>query len=757
MNLIGIFDGKIFENPANRYCIVRIKSADTAIPAAARAARRYPDHLIRFTAVGYELPMTSAVQLELDGEWVSGKYGMQFWVDGWKEVVPKTTDGVLAYLGSGLIKGVGTKTAQEIVARFGADALDILEHQPERLTEVRGITQGKLAAIRQSYAETSRLRDLMALLAPFHLTPKTAASIYQQLGPACVDILRKSPFELCRISGFGFRRVDAIVQKTGYDLHDPMRIMGAARYALEDARGKMGHLFLPRDELLDAALKLLNERIPLPQHRLRREEVETVLQDMILSGQLVLSREMVYLAAAFAQEDETARQIARLMAQEMPREDIVRPLQKAKADAGLTLSEKQEAAVYAAFRYPMSIITGSPGTGKTTVLRMILEVYRALHPDGKILHMAPTGRASRRMAESTGFGGAKTMHSGLGLINEENEQKWAAKNEPLDAGLVVIDEISMVDMWLAKQFFPRIAPGTRLVLVGDPDQLPSVGAGNVFRELIGCGLVPVTVLDRLFRQAGDSLIAYNAKFINEGNTRLFFGKDFVFLEANNQEEAARILAEQYCKEIEENGIAQVQILSPFRTEGQASANQLNAVIREIVNPFRSDEEEIPFGSKSFRVGDRIMQTRNTKFASNGDLGFIRAVKDTDEGKRITVEFGEDRRPDYRMDDLVDLDFAYATTVHKSIGTETAVILMPLLKAHAIMLYRNLLYTGITRARKKVVLVGQRAMLYMAIHRSSTSQRNTMLGERIRLYHKAFAKSPAIVSAQAPPQNLKAAG
>ncbi len=754
MGVIGNFERKIYENPANRFCIIRVKTADPSVPPEARAGRQFKDHLIRFTAVGYELPLTDAVQLELEGEWVSGKYGLQFRVDGWSEVVPKTTDGVLAYLGSGLIKGIGEKTAQEIVARFGADALDILEHQPERLTEVRGITQGKLAAIKGSYAESRRLRDLMALLAPFKLTPKTASGIYQQLGPACVEILRKSPFELCRISGFGFRRVDAIVQKTNHDLHDPMRVMGAVHCALEDARGKMGHLFLPRDELLDAALKLLNERIPLPQHRLRREEVETVLQDMVLSGQLVLSREMVYLAAAFSQEDETARQIARLIAQPAQEADIANPLQAAKQKAGLALSEKQEAAVYAAFRHPVSIITGSPGTGKTTVLRMILEVYRALYPDGKILLMAPTGRASRRMTESTGFQGAKTMHSGLGLLNEESEQKRASQKEPLEAGLIVIDETSMVDMWLAKQFFTRIAPGTRLVLVGDPDQLPSVGAGNVFRELIECGLIPVTVLDRLFRQAGDSLIAYNARFINEGNTRLFYGNDFVFIEAGNQEEAARILTEQYCREIKAHGMEQVQILSPFRTEGDAGANHLNAVLREIVNPFRTDAEEIPFGSKSFRVGDRIMQTRNTKHASNGDLGFIRAVRDTPEGRRVTVEFSEERKPEYGMEDLADIDLAYATTIHKAMGSECNVILMPLVKAHAVMLYRNLLYTGITRARKKVVLVGQRAMLYMAIHQSSTGTRNTLLGGRIRLYCRAFEKKSGVLP---PAREMRAAG
>ncbi len=552
-DIIATFDGKIFDNPANRYCVVRMKTSDTDVPPGARSQRRYADHLIRFTAVGYDLPLTDAVQLTLSGEWMKSKYGMQLQVTDWREIVPRTEDGVLAYLGSGLIKGIGKKTAAEIVARFGVDALEVIEHQPARLTEISGITENKLEAIKTSYAESRALRDVMALLAPFGLTPKMAAKIYSELGPACVEILRKSPFALCRISGIGFRRVDAIAQKANLKPHDPLRIQGAVSCALDEARSRGGHLFLPREELLHEALKLLNEKLPAAQPRLRSEEVEKALSHMAEEGQVVLSRESVYLSPAFAQEDDTARCMARLLSQKMPAENVGVCLAKIKTRVGLNLSDHQEAAVRAAFANPVSIITGSPGTGKTTVLKMVLEVYRALHPDETIRLMAPTGRASRRMAESTGFAGAGTMHSALGLLSEEDGDKRTDRKSPLDAGLIIVDEFSMVDMWLAKQFFTRIQPGTRLVLVGDPDQLPSVGAGNVFRELIACGLVPVTVLDRLFRQAGDSLIAYNAKLINEGNTKLCYGDDFVFLNAESQEDASRILQEQYCREIAANG------------------------------------------------------------------------------------------------------------------------------------------------------------------------------------------------------------
>lgn len=754
--IIATFDAKIFDNPANRYCVVRMKTDDTSIPDGARSSRRYPDHLIRFTAVGYDLPLTNAVRLKLAGEWIKSKYGLQLQVECWEEIVAKTEDGVRAYLGSGLIKGIGQKTAAQIVARFGADALDILENTPERLLEIPGITENKLEDIKTSYSESRALRDIIALLAPFQLTPKMAAKIYQELGPASVDILRNSPFELCRVSGIGFKRVDAIIQKTDPRPHDPMRIRGAVRCVLDEARGKKGHLFLQREEAANDALKLLNDKLPA-QERLHKEEVDAVMTDMALEGQIVLSHEAVYPAAQFAQEDDTAHSIAKLLSQQMPAEDVTSCLADAKEVAGLTLSEKQENAVQTAFTNPVSIITGSPGTGKTTVLKMILNVYQALHPDEGVLMMAPTGRASRRMAESTGFAGAKTMHSSLGLISEDDADSRTDRSQSLDAGLIIVDESSMMDMWLSKQFFTRIRQGTRLVLVGDADQLPSVGAGNVFRELMACDLVPVTVLDRLFRQAGDSLIAHNAKCINEGSTQLYYGKDFVFLDAENQEDAARILREQYCKEIAEHGVAQVQILSPFRTEGAAGANLLNAALRETVNPFRSQEDEIPFGTKTFRVGDRIMQTRNTKKASNGDLGFLRSVKETPDGKRICVDFDDGRKEEYGMEEMADMDFSYATTIHKAIGSEWQVILMPLIKAHTIMLYRNLLYTGITRAKQKVVLVGQKSVLCMAVHRSNVSKRNTQLGERIKNYCRAFAPVKRPRAIDLVPDEWQAAG
>ena len=451
MGYIGTYDGTVFHNAANKYCIINVKTADTSIPKQARSARRFPDHLIRFTAVGYELPLTDTVDLELDGEWIDGKYGMQLKVENWREIVPKTKEGVLGYLGSGLIKGIGEKTAEDIVNRFGTDALEILEKNPEKLLEVRGITENKLEDIKTSYSENRMLRDLMTLLAPFKLTPKTALKIYQHFGPSSVDILRKSPFELCQVPGFGFLRIDAIVRKTDNRLHDPMRIQGAIHCALGEAKSKNGHLFLPREGLVKDALKLLNKTIPVPEMKLHTEEVETVLQDMILKGAVVSAKDDIYQTGVFSWEDETARKVAGLLVNQPPQEDIAEVLEQQKVELKQMLSPKQQTAVQTAFRHHLSIITGPPGTGKTTVLKMILAVYRVLHPEEKILLMAPTGRASRRMAESTGFEEAKTIHSSLGLVNEETEDNRAEKSAQLDAGLVIVDEFSMVDMWLSNR------------------------------------------------------------------------------------------------------------------------------------------------------------------------------------------------------------------------------------------------------------------------------------------------------------------
>ena len=748
MSIVAAFDKTLFCNEASKYCVLRLKTADLMVPEDARSPYKFSDHLIRFVAVGYDLPQTDSIKMELEGTWAKGKYGCQLQVERWHEIVPPTIEGIRGYLSSGLLKGIGPKTADAIVQRFGIQSLYVLEHQPEKLLEIRGITEDRLEEIKSGYAESKVMRDLMTLLAPFKVTPTTAMKIYEHFGPDGVELLRKSPFRLCQIPGFGFKRVDAIVQKSGGDLHDPMRVQGALFYTLEKSRTEGGHLYMEAEKLTKGALLLLNEKIPQLDLRLNRQQVEQELKNMIMTDVVVSNKGNIYLPHVFTQESETACKAVQVLL-EVPEPVHLTPvMEQVKNRLGIKLSSRQSEGVEMVFRHNLSIITGGPGTGKSTVLKAVIEAYRQLYPKDTILLGAPTGKASRRMAETTGMNNAQTLHS---LLNLRGEDAGWQKPEPLEADFLIVDECSMMDMWLAYQMFSRLRPDTKVLLVGDADQLESVGAGSVFRELIQCGLVPVTVLDQIFRQAKDSLIAHNAKLIKEGKCELYYGRDFSFVQADSQEEAAELIRSIYRKELEHTSMEQVQILTPFRSEGAASANGLNEAIREEINPAESGKPEVTFGGKLFRLRDRVMQVKNdydlilydqehepvSKGVFNGEVGVVSAIQ----SGTVTVNF-DGRFADYPLESLGELDLSYATTIHKAQGSEYEVVIIPMLPAHKILLSRNLFYTGITRARRRVILVGHKKALYMAIGKSSNGRRNTLLGERITLYQRALTHKAA---------------
>ena len=743
MGIVAAFDKTLFSNPASKYCVLRLKTADIMVPQEARSPYHYHDHLIRFTAIGYDLPQTDTIKMELEGEWVNGKYGPQLQVTSWSEVIPPTMEGIRAYLGSGLLKGIGPATANLIVGRFGTDSLNIIEHHPERLLEIRGITEEKLKEIKNGYAESKVLRDLMTLLAPFKITPATAMKIYQHFGPDGVALVRKSPYSLCQMPGFGFKRVDAIVQKSGGDPADPMRIRGAAYYAIEQARNEKGHLFVDAEKLVQDSLTLLNEKLPDPNQWVTAPQVQQELRAMITGNVVVANQGKIYLPHVYTQESETAAQAVKLAMVQPEPVDLAPVMEQVKAKLGIRLSPKQEEGVETVFQSNLSIITGGPGTGKSTILRAVIEAYQLLYPNGTIALAAPTGKASRRMAETTGISDAVTLHSLLGLRGDDTG--WEEKG-PLEADLLIVDECSMMDMFLTHQLFKRLGMNTKVLLVGDADQLESVGAGSVFRELIASKIIPVTVLDQIFRQAKDSLVAYNAKYINEGCGDLNYGDDFSFILADTQEETAETIRNLYEQEVQRVGVDQVQVLSAFRQNGDASANSLNAVLREVVNPASFGKNEVSFGGMTLRIGDRVMQTKNDYSAEvrdkdhkligsgvfNGDVGVISSVG----SGMVTVNY-DGRYIDYPFENINELDFAYATTIHKSQGSEYQTVIIPMLAAHKILLSRNLLYTAVTRAKKRVLLVGQKKALYMAIQKSGVGRRNTILAERMQLYHRAL--------------------
>ena len=712
------------------FCIFAYSTSDESVPKEARNRSYYHDDKIHFTAIGYHLIATDAVEVELDGAWENSKHGLQLSVSMCKEVVPRDQAGILAYLSSGIIKGIGPETAKAIVARFGDKTMEVLEKEPDKLLSVKGIAQKKLKAIIKSYGETKALSDLMIYLAPFGVSMKKVAMIREEFGDNSLRIVKTDPFQLCKIKGFGFMTVDSIARKTKVSLKHPLRYSGAINYVLDEARVS-GHLFLSVDETVGQCYELLN--MGCDDEVVSEEEIRQAISNERVESRIYVEGSRVYLSYERMCEVKSAKRIVSMILQEgfTKIDDLDSKIDNAERTLHQRLAPSQRNAVKLCLSHPISIMTGGPGSGKTTTLRFILDIYKAAFPANEVLLAAPTGRASRRMAEQTGMY-ASTLHSALGLVTDEDSP--LNDKELLSADLVVVDEFSMVDMRLAYILLDRIKSGAQLIIVGDADQLPSVGAGNVLREMIRSEKVPTAVLETVFRQASNSRIITNAYAINHNDTHLQFGDDFQFLEVQNSEEAAQLVIKNYLQEVSLHGIEDVQILSPLRKRGAVAANALNETIRDLVNPPNNLKKEVKCGSRVFRVGDRIMQTANRINVSNGDVGVITDMKKEDDETITCVRLLDGRTLQYTQEMLEDLEFSYCTTIHKSQGQEYPVIIVPLLKEHYIMLRRNLLYTAVTRAKSKVILIGQKQAVFVAIHKCDVGQRNTVLADRIVAYY-----------------------
>ena len=723
------FDRAIFQSD-NGYCVFSYSTQDESVPKEARKNSFFSDDKIHFTAVGYHLVSTNVVEVELDGTWEQSKHGLQLSVTTCKQIVPTDQAGVLAYLSSGIIKGVGPEIAKAIVAKFGDKTMEILDQNPQQLLSIRGIAKTKLKTIVASYEETKALSDLMIYLAPFGVSMKKAAMIKEEFGDQSLQIVKTDPFQLCRIKGFGFMTVDSIARKTKVSLKHPMRYAGAINYVLDEARVS-GHLFLSVDETVGRCYDLLNS--DCEAEVVSEGEIRQAISNERLESRIYVEGTRVYLSYERMCEVKAAKRIVSMILQEDFEEiyDLDEKIDQAEQTLKQKLAPSQRKAVKLCLSHPISIMTGGPGSGKTTTLRFILDIYKKEYPSNEILLAAPTGRASRRMAEQTGMF-ASTLHSALGLITDEESP--LNDTELLPADLIVVDEFSMVDMRLAYILLERIKPGAQLLIVGDADQLPSVGAGNVLREMIRSEKVPTAVLDTIFRQASNSRIIVNAHAINHNDTHLQYGDDFQMLEVQNAEDAAQLVVKNYLEEVSQHGLENVQILSPFRKRGAVASNVLNETIRNLVNPASKRKMELKCGSRVFRVGDRIMQTANRNGVSNGDVGLITGMVKVDDEVFVDIRLLDGRELRYSKDMMEDVEFSYCLTIHKSQGQEYPVIIVPLLKEHYIMLRRNLLYTAVTRAKAKVILIGQRQAVYIAIHKCDVGQRNTVLADRIVAYY-----------------------
>lgn len=680
--------------------------------------------LTQVKAVGYCLPVANNLRYEMQGHWSKHQnHGLQFEVESYDEVLIPTKEGIIAYLSSGQIKGIGPKVAERIYDVFGLHALDVLDKEPERLLSISGISEAKLKKICDSYLANRKARDVVAFLSPHGITPNRAVKLYKEYGDQTIDIVKNHPYQLCEMAGIGFMTADKIAMSMGFDLLSTERVDEGLLFTLVDAEGK-GHLCMEKHQFIKACLKILNT----PQ--LTAEMVANRAARLVYSGQLVSYRGYVYRAkTAYAEAHLAELLYQQLQSRKMHTcTNLDGELDYEERLMNLKLAPEQRDAVKMALTQGLSVITGGPGTGKTLIQRAILDIYHRQHPKSEICCSAPTGRAARRMEQSTGCT-ASTVHKALGLIADEDGNY--GDPELLEADLILIDEVSMLDIYLAGHLFDAVKPGTRIVLIGDADQLPSVGPGAVLSEIIASGRIPVVRLDKVFRQNSGSRIATNAKLIRHGNLGLEYGEDFQFISSSDIQLSAEKIAELYLQETREFGIDNVALLTPYRQKTETGVNALNEKLRDLVNPKDSSKTEATWGKRVFRCGDKVMQIKNHDDVNNGDIGYIRNIFGSDGNKIVQVDFGDGRIKEYEPAELDMLDLGYASTVHKSQGSEYKSVIINLQCAHSIMLTRPLAYTAITRGKNRVIIVGEKRALCIAIKRTDTEKRGTCLASRLQ--------------------------
>ena len=693
-----------YQNPENGYSVLKVK------------VKGYNDLV---TLVGNLLEVPVGSVLLCRGEWkVDKRYGSQFVAATWEETMPATVYGIEKYLGSGLVKGIGPRFARAIVQRFGTETIDIIETEIERLYEVPNIGRKRVAKIRESWEKQKDIKNVMLFLQGYGVSTAYAAKIYREYGKESIDKVRENPYRLADdIWGIGFKTADGIAAKMGYEKEDPRRCRSGILYTLGQLSDE-GHVYAGEEQLVKTAGQLL-------------EAGETAIRDtlagMLQAEDLILDKDAIYLPPFYHAECGTSRRL-RDLAESTGRSlfDGLFDPSSLTAETGIEYDEVQLAAIRQAVTSKVMVLTGGPGTGKTTTTQGIIA---ALKKAGlRVLLAAPTGRAAKRMSEATGME-AKTIHRLL----EYNPQDGYKRNDenPLEGDALIVDECSMIDILLMNNLLKAVPVGMRLVFVGDIDQLPSVGAGNVLRDIIDSQRIPVVRLVRIFRQAQKSRIVMNAHAINQGrfpDTSNGRDTDFFFMREDDPERAAetivRLVKERLPRAYRESP-DRIQVLTPMQ-RGVVGAANLNLLLQQALNP---SGPSLGRGGYTYRQGDRVMQQRNNydKDVFNGDLGYIREV-DTEE-RTLKVDF-DGKWIEYDITELDELTLAYATTIHKAQGSEYPIVVMPVLMTHFVMLQRNLIYTGITRAKKICVLIGAMKALAYAVRDMSVLKRNTSLRERL---------------------------
>lgn len=726
----GIIDDIVFQNENNGYTVAKLKSKNSIL-----------------TVVGNIPFAVEGQNLKLLGEWVTHpQFGQQFKVKYSEEIMPNTKIGIERYLSSGAISGIGPVTARKIVQKFGDKTLEIMDNHIERLSEIEGIGEKKINLICKSYSKQSEVRNIMVFLQTYGISANQCVKIHKKFGVDSIKVVKENPYVLTEeISGIGFKIADRIARSLGIEANSPFRIQSGLNYIVSKFCN-FGNTYMPLEKLIEEAEDILN---------VTREEIEKNIYDSSLKGKLKLEKSegkvCAFLPVYYYCELSVTKKILCLEFNKYNKidADIESEITDFESKNNIKFAYSQKEAIKGAFENGVEIITGGPGTGKTTIINCITEIFEKLKM--KVLMAAPTGRAAKRMSESTGRE-SKTIHRLLEIgVAEDEESLFFSKSEEtlLECDVVIIDEASMIDIILMDNLLKAISVGTRIIIVGDADQLPSVGPGNVLRDFIDSKCIKVVRLKEIFRQSKESMIIVNAHRINYGKMPFLNkrGKDFYFIRCVDQNKILDTLIQLVDKRLPRfnkswNKFTHIQVLSPMR-KGILGVSNLNKRLQNVLNPGESGKKQREFRSDVFRVGDKVMQTKNnysmdwTLTSSkgekgvgifNGDVGYIEDIDD--ENNTVTVVFNDDRKVIYDNIYLDELELAYAITIHKSQGSEFPVVVMPIFMGYNLFMNRNLLYTAITRAKQMVVLVGDLKALKFMIDNNRSFERYSLLKNRI---------------------------
>ena len=730
--ITGYIDHIIFRNEDNGYTVFQLNNEE-----------------VELTCVGKFSYIGEGEFLELEGEYtMHPSYGMQLQVTNHRIKEPEDRESIERYLGSGAVKGIGPALAGKIVAKFGEDTFRIMEEEPERLAEIKGISERKAREICVQVEEKKDLRQAMIYLQKYGISIHLAVKIYQKYGLGTYSVLEENPYKLADdIEGVGFRTADEIASRIGIHTDSDFRIQSGIFYTLLQSVQE-GHVYLEENVLSERAAQLLEVEL---------KDIEKYLMDLAMAKKVVLKQDgekvRVYPAQYYYMEMNTARMLKELNINYDEPDDLIRRrIDKLEEETESTLDEQQKRAVAEAVKHGIFILTGGPGTGKTTTINAMIRYFLSEGMDIRLA--APTGRAAKRMTETTGYE-AQTIHRLLEVSGspEESSKGGFGRNQdnPLETDVVIIDEMSMVDLALMHALLSSVVPGTRVIFVGDRNQLPSVGPGKVLQDLIESHAFPVMMLTRIFRQAQESDIVVNAHRINAGEEVRLDNKsrDFFFLKRQDADVIISVILTLIQKKLPryvKAKMTDIQVLAPMK-KGLLGVERLNRILQQYLNPPSVKKQEKEYGERLFRVGDKVMQTKNnyqleweiaTKYGLvvdkgvgvfNGDIGIVTAIHTYDE--TVEVEFDEKRKVKYPFKMLDELELAYAITIHKSQGSEYPAVVIPLLAGPRQLYCRNLLYTAVTRAKKCVTLVGNETVFREMIQNVDEQKRNTSLAERIQ--------------------------